>query len=334
MKQNLYLIQNQSSKYHVSQDTITEFEDAISNDLRVFVMPTLNKYLNKINYFMWRSLNKIHMANILLKYLPWNFLNSFNKRKYLAILMGCDFQKCLSPFLNAKERHLYMFDAWPKNQNEINTFIKSFKIDNIFLSSSEAVQRLSALNNNCNFYWIPEAINPNEYKHKPYDKKMIDVIQLGRKYESYHKIIEKPLKLHSKIYLFEKKRGEIIFPDRKNFIWGLANSKISICVPSSITHPERSGNMETMTVRYLQSMVSKCLVVGHAPKEMLTLFDYNPVIEIDTDNPIEQIMYLLCHYDDYIPLIEKNYKMVNENHTWAHRWIQMSNVIFRELKNA
>jgi hypothetical protein len=74
-------------------------------------------------------------------------------------------------------------------------------------------------------------------------------------------------------------------------LFGLANSKISICVPSDITHPERTGNISTITNRYLQSMASKCLILGKLPHDMLHLFDYNHIIEIDEENPVLQIVF-------------------------------------------
>jgi hypothetical protein len=82
-----------------------------------------------------------------------------------------------------------------------------------------------------------------------------------------------------------------------------------------------------MTNRYLQSMASKCLIVGHAPKEMIELFGYNPVVEIDWKAPMEQLDTIFDHYADYIPLMEKNYKMVSNHHTWEKRWEQIKNSI-------
>ena len=75
-------------------------------------------------------------------------------------------------------------------------------------------------------------------------------------------------------------------PDElKDLVAGLANSRVSICFPQSITNPERCGKVETVTLRYFESMASKCLIVGKCPLELRDLFGYNPVIEVD--DPIE-----------------------------------------------
>ena len=93
-------------------------------------------------------------------------------------------------------------------------------------------------------------------------------------------------------------------------------------------HPERAGDVETMTTRYLQSMVSKCLVVGHAPAEMIGLFGYNPVVEMEMHRAGEQLLEILERYEEYVPLIERNFEAVLSSHTWQERWARMSRVLF------
>jgi hypothetical protein len=67
-------------------------------------------------------------------------------------------------------------------------------------------------------------------------------------------------------------------------------------------------------------MVSKCLIVGHAPSELTHLFGYNPVIEIDWEDPASQLQDLLRNMSDHGELIERNYDTIIAEHTWAHRW--------------
>ena len=110
---------------------------------------------------------------------------------------------------------------------------------------------------------------------------------------------------------------------RETFVDGLARSKISICFPLSMTNPDRSGGIETMTNRYLESMASKCLIVGHAPEEMIQLFGYNPVIEVDWHDPAGQLTFILNNYDNFLALVEQNYWLVVREHTWERRWTQI-----------
>jgi len=249
-------------------------------------------------------------------------------KSIFAILMGLDKQKYLPHAdCTSHARMVYLFDAWPKEYHRIIRFVNEFKIDHVFVSASRSADDLNDLLNRKMFHHVPEGIDPAAYKYARYDQKNIDVLALGRKYDKYHERILPALQRLDRTYMFEVVKGHIIFPDRQGLIDGLARTKISVCVPGSITHPERSGHVETMTMRYLQSMASKCLILGHAPSEMISLFGYNPVIEIDWDNAEAQIEDLLKHYHAHIPLIERNYRELVSKHCWSHRFQQIKEIL-------
>jgi glycosyltransferase involved in cell wall biosynthesis len=254
--------------------------------------------------------------------------SSEKEETYFAILMGQDFVKCY-PYLclNRKKRYLYLFDVWPNDLPRFVNFIRQYKIDRVFVSASQSTSELNGRLGRSIADWIPEGVDITAYQQLPYDQRDIDVLQIGRKYDAYHQQILPCFQGTDRVYLYEKTKGTIIFPTREGFINGMARSKISICFPSNITHPERSGAIENMTNRYLQSIASKCLVVGHAPREMVKLFGYNPVVEADLHAPVEQLNTILDHYSDYLPLIEKNYAEVAAHHTWERRWEQIKDRI-------
>jgi len=317
---------------HVSNDTVNEFEQTILSDSIVQQVKSINPLRFKIRFLLYRFLR---------------FFFSFSSRKIckkfidkplkdnghlLTIMMGLDVEKYRQYGLfTCHNRSIYLFDAWPHDYDKIVSFVETFKINFVFVSASQSAKVLNGiLGNRTIVNWVPEGINPQEYKFNSFENKNIDVLALGRKYDLYHEKILPYFENNAVTYLYEKVKGQLIFFSRQEFINGLANAKISICVPSSITHPERSGNVETMTIRYLQSMASKCLVIGHAPKEMIELFGYNPVIEIDMDEPVEQIKTILSKYSNYIEFVEKNYKTVCKHHTWLNRWTIIKNSLSKD----
>ncbi|MDR1562143.1 MAG: hypothetical protein LBS54_03515 [Dysgonamonadaceae bacterium] len=310
-----------SRTFHVSHDVVEEFEKAILSDGGIKGVKPGSQSWFRLVYYADKITRKvgIHLIDILTRLFVLD--SSDREDTYFSVLMGQDFIK-LYPyvFLNRKKRYVYFFDAWTGDQSNFVDFIRRCRIDKVFVSSSQAASDLNKELGRPITTWIPEGIDVSVYRQAPYDQKDIDVIQIGRKYDKYHEQILPFLSGSNKVYLYEKTKGAVIFPDREEFINGLARVKISVCVPSNITHPERSGNIETMTNRYLQSMASKCLIVGHAPEEMIFLFGYNPVVEIDYDAPVGQLDTILNNYTDYIPLIEKNYDMVMKYHTWQQRW--------------
>jgi len=221
-------------------------------------------------------------------------------------------------------RALWMYDAWEGELCRLEIFFRRHSINVLLVTSRQAADYFNQRNiPRFKAYWIPEAVTVSVYKTKPYSERTIDVLQFGRRWDEYHTKIERFCCDRKLVYLYEKTKGEIIFPTREDFLESLADSKISICVPSSITHPERSGKIATLTWRYFQSMASKCLILGRAPEEMRELFDYNPVIEIDLENATEQLDEVLANFAKYVDLIEQNYSWVEKHHQWSNRTAQM-----------
>jgi hypothetical protein len=322
------LIVHDPGRYHVSLDTVWEFEEAVSSDPRIHTLSSKGTLLPHIPNIVWRILYRLmNRHGDGRKAAPAGHRPGL-KDDTFAVLMGPNIRKTMPRFLAQGRKSIYLFDAWPCNHKKIRLFAESCHIDYLFASSSQGTAMLSDALKKTSCHWIPEGITPEDYYLAFTPEKDIDVLQLGRRYNHYHDLIAKQLDRQGKVYLYEKQAGKVIFPTRLDYVEGLARSKISICVPSALTHPHLAGGIETMTVRYLQSMFSKCLIVGHAPSEMIQLFGYNPVVEIDFTDPVKQLLHLLNNLSEYRPLIEKNYQVVLAHHTWRHRWEKISKILF------
>lgn len=321
------LIVNNNVSHHVSDDVVKEIENIILSDHEVQLSNGDGIITRFFGALAWRLYECISFKS---KFLAPKYLCIPIKGEHFAVLMGLRFRKCMPYFVFSKKKHLYLFDAWPHYHDKINEFTRLYKIRTVFVTSSQVAERLKKWDG-CTVHWMPEGIDPSGYHFYDYRYKNIDILEFGRKYPPYHHAIRDFLAKHGKIHLYEKKEGDLVFPTRTSFIDGLARSKISICFPSNITHPERAENIETITIRYLQSMLSKCLIVGHAPLEMVRLFGYNPVVEMDDNNPCAQLVELLKDHDNFIPLIERNYHEVHKNHTWERRWEEMKRLLFENM---
>jgi hypothetical protein len=231
--------------------------------------------------------------------------------KAFSVMCGNDFAFCLPSCFTAEESYIYIFDAWPRDSAVLVDWARLFGIKKVFFSALQSCELFNRAMGEQpeRGIWVPEGFQAEEYFHWPYEKKDIDVIEFGRRNEPYHRAIA-PALAQAGFSHFDK-RGRVHAP--------LARSRVSICFPSSITHPERSEHVSTMTLRYLQSMASKCLVVGSMPHDMRQLFDYPAVIEANLDKPGEQLVDILRHFDEYIPLIERNYETVTKHHQWSNR---------------
>jgi hypothetical protein len=323
-RQKLYLITGNEGQYRVSSDITREFENAISSDHDVDTIKAVNYYLSRFTFRLWKYFGRIKPVQKALFYLR----NISGKNKNLfCILMGPRFPKCFPWFYNNGEKAIYLFDAWPGYYDYILKFVRDFSVKAVLVTSRQSADNLNLLSGGNVFHWIPEGIDPAEYEFLPHEKKDIDVLCLGRKHEPFHRRIVTDLSENNINYLFSEAEGKQIFAGKHSFIAGLARTKISVCFPASITHPERAKGIETMTNRYLQSMASKCLVLGKAPREMIDLFGYNPVIEADFEDPSGQIIQILENFSKYRELIERNYNEVIQRHSWLSRWESVKNIL-------
>jgi hypothetical protein len=308
---------------HVSEDTLNDFE----NQIEVYCEKIISKKYSIIYRLKKKIINNSPFLNPIRKL--YHKIFGANRR-YISVIMGVNFNKCYPSSLESSYNYAYFFDAWPDNQKRIEHFILEMNIKTVFFSSKQVADIFREKLPEIKSFWIPEGVNPAKFKIHDSKNKIYDVIQYGRKHECYHKMICDSLELNGYTYKYEKIPGKIIFPDSFTFCKELSKCKISICFPSSITHPARSGNINTMTVRYLECMVSKCLIVGQMPPEMYDLFDYIPIIEIDFDKPFEQLETILKNYSDFQDLIDKNYDYVLTNHTWNERAKQMFLIISKD----
>lgn len=318
------LILNTRDDGHVAMDIAAELEEAISSDGGASVSAIHPKEsVSSKSYGVWLRFERYFPEFIKRVVAALRAKLAAGGQHYFNVLMEPNWRKCFPYVLYPGRKSVYLFDAWPVHHEMISQFVQTHHLSFVFVSSSQCAARLRDMSGSAVYSWVPEGVDSSKYRYSQYEAKDIDVLELGRKYDAYHDLIVKALEDDGRVHLYEKTKGKLIFPTGEDLIDGLARTKISVCVPSNITHPDRAGGIETMTVRYLQSMVSKCLIVGHAPEEMVELFGYNPVVEIDMKKPAEQIRDILENFADYIPLIEKNYTETLANHSWSNRWQQM-----------
>lgn len=85
-----------------------------------------------------------------------------------------------------------------------------------------------------------------------------------------------------------------------------------------------AGDVETLTQRYWECMLSGTLIVGHAPKELVDLLGYNPVIELETDEDIgSRLSQILDNISSYQELADKNLAVARENASWDTRMTRL-----------
>jgi len=224
---------------------------------------------------------------------------------------------------------LHCWDTWPDNFKVWDSIFTRFRTEVASFTSRNARDRFQTRFPLMHCYWMPDGASPELHRpDKPLISRRVDVLELGRRYGRYHDAIVSPLKQASRVHLFERVPGQIIFPDRRAMVEGLADTKIVISFPMSVTTPPRSS-IETITPRYFEAMASGCLIVGRCPEDLRHLLGFNPVIEANLDSAAEQIKDILGRIREFQPLVDRNLGAIRQ-HTWRARALEMKAILEAE----
>jgi hypothetical protein len=260
--------------------------------------------------FTGRALRKLHLLRNVAAVSPHAYL--------VPIMQPAEGR--LFPQCYWAETIVYCFDCWPPQYDAWAALFRRQRMRVTFISARQSAARMRERVPGLDVVWMPEAIEPTLYSpDRPLAERSIDVIELGRRWATYHDKIRDHCAARGYVHRYEKTRGQLVFETREDFLRGLGDSKISVCFPSSLTHPERSGDVETMTLRYLESVASGCVIVGRCPAEMRDLFGYNPVVEADLGDPVGQIDQILQSLPSFEPLLDRNLQRLREVGTWDTR---------------
>jgi hypothetical protein len=217
----------------------------------------------------------------------------------------------------------WIFDAWPNLWPKIEGVLRRQRVRLAFVSARQAADHFrQALG--IDVVWLPEACDPARFDpSKPLRDRSIDVLELGRKYDRYHDAVADRLAARGRTHLYERVKGQLIFPDDASMRAGFNDAKISISFPSSMTHPARSGHVETVTLRYFEAMAARCLIVGHCPAELRDIMGYDPVVAADMTDPAGQIEHILDTIETYQDLVDRNHARLLETGVWDVRVRQL-----------
>lgn len=241
----------------------------------------------------------------------------------LIPMMGLQ-ESLFFPWVYSTELIPVVFDCLPGQFSAWERLFRRSRIERAYFTASVVAEHFRAAMPEGQWRWLPEAIEVSSYSQDlSWQARSIDVLEFGRRFARFHDAVRLGLESASVRHVYERKRGELIFPTREDFIDGLARCRISVCFPQSQTHPERFGHVETLTQRYLESMAAGCLILGTSPAELRQLFGYDPVIAVNWDDPVSQIMQLLTRPQEHEALRLRNLEAVRAHGSWDRRAIEL-----------
>ena len=208
-----------------------------------------------------------------------------------------------------------IWDCWPPYFERTCKWMERHKVKTVIFTSSQTADQMKRKYPEKNILHITEGINTKffdgglELKHRKINLFEMGSVKRGyfqKKYPEQYRI------LHDRPAGWKNIGQE----DLRQL---LQNSRLTVIFPRSITEPEIAKGVETLTQRYWECMLSRILMVGHAPKELTDLIGYNPVIELDQEHDLEQIKELLAHIEEYQSLVDRNRETALKMGSWDMR---------------
>ena len=278
--------------------------------------------------FHIRSLLK--RGELLLYQLVKRWCPKLIKRKLAVIITanGETIAENAFPYYFSCEIIPMLWDVWPSTWLQMYNDIRRFECKTVIVTVKSVADMINNEMSGVNALWVPEGITTNHYnKGNELVKRPYDILEMGRQMKPYHKVlcqmadsgIINGLKTSELNPDGTLNLAKLMFRSNEELYAEMPKYKIMICFPQCDTNPFRGGNVETLTQRYWEAMLSGCLMIGRAPQELIDLIGYNPVIDVDWGNPEKQLLNILNRVSSYQNLIEKNYVSAKQYASWYGR---------------
>lgn len=208
-----------------------------------------------------------------------------------------------------------IWDCWPKQVESVAAFFRKHQVKTAIFTSSQTADVFRDLFPKMNIQTITEGIKIDLYSPgNVLSDRKIDILEIGRKDGNFFKTPLPEGINHIKTGNFAR-----TFQSDEEFRAALADTKVTVTVPRCDVNPETAGNIETLTQRYWECMLSRIVMVGRAPKEFINLIGYNPVIDWDGNDASPLVSDILGNIGKYQDLVNRNYETAKEMASWEMR---------------
>lgn len=217
-----------------------------------------------------------------------------------------------------------LWDCWPAYWNTTENWFRKHKVKTAIFTSSLTADHFRKVFPQMNILHCPEGIDTIVYKDgKQLEDRIYDYLEYGR----CSRAIDSSL-LDERIKVLSSRNEKTGLATREQLADALSDSKVVLALTRQDNQPEIAEGIDTLTQRYWECMLSRCVIIGRAPQELIDLVGYNPVIPIKKDNFNDQILDILEHIEDYQELVDRNRKVALEMGDWKVRmkmvreWLQ------------
>ena len=301
--------------------------------MKVVAVPPYN-YRDAFNFKMapyeaWRRVG----GQVMTSHYPWRKLHYFafrfdlpnlwrNKRTaQLRFVQPQSIYFDTFPDYTFREIIPMVWDCWPMFFEKTCRWFQRHHVRTAIFTSSQTAERMRQRFPKMNIMTITEGIATDMFEEgQRLTDRCISLYEIGSVKRGYFR--KKYPEAYKRLFTKPKEWGGGTHADYKRL---LQNSKMTVIFPRSITEPETAQGIETLTQRYWECMLSRILMLGHAPKELTDFVGYNPVIELDMEHDLEQIEAILADIANpvYQELVDRNRETALKIGSWDIRMKQV-----------
>lgn len=219
------------------------------------------------------------------------------------------------PYYATHEVIPFIWDCWPCYYEKMEMWFKRHETCTAIFTSRMEMEEMQKRCPQVKMLWCPEAVDASNHKNgKSLKERNINLLEFGR---SNERVLGK-ISIDNHVCTYVD--GKFIYSNDELYE-AMGDSRITVCLPKSMTHPDIAQGVETLTQRYWEAMLSRMLIIGHAPKELIDVCGYNPVLELpDKKEEINTfILDILNHIEDYQNLVDLNSQTALEKGLWSIR---------------
>jgi glycosyltransferase involved in cell wall biosynthesis len=295
-------------------------------------------FIAKNEYYL---LEPYHIKGLFIRLAKLFFKNNIRNRnkKRNAIIVtanGSTLFRESFPYFYSYEIIPMLWDVWPGKWDILYKDIIRLNCNLLFVTVRSMANKISQ-DLGIKAYWIPEGIDLKSFnKGADLKERHIDLYEMGRQMLNLHVFLvqlfndDKIKGYYRNLYNKDGSLSRLAFETTEEMQKTLSDIKIVVSFPQCDTHPQIAGNLETLTQRYWEAMLCRCLIIGRAPQELIDLIGYDPVVNIDWNSPSMQIEEILKNIDDYQLLVDKNYNSAIKFASWEMRIREIRKILLKE----
>lgn len=273
-------------------------------------------------HYPWRAFHGLAYR----RELPsWNLFKS-KKEARLRFVEPLKISFDTFPDYATHEIILFVWDCWPFLFERLCAFINRHHIRTAIFTCRVSANSIKERFPNMNIMYCPEGVDSSVYYNGGLlSERTIDLLEFGRPLFKYVSMdTTKYDKMCDTINYIRTSSLKKRLTDQELF-QAMSNSKTTICYPHCTTEPKWCGSLETLTQRYWECMLSRIVILGHAPKELTDLIGYNPCIEVDfnSNSLANKVTEVLEHINDFQELVDKNRETAERMADWSYRMIDV-----------